>query len=96
MALSSAMFVFAHYYNVDFPKHHRLGYKDEIRSNMERIVRDLERVLPVVCSEICKEDLEAIEGNAEFGSRAAAVRRYGDELTARVTCEDFVQVQSPS
>jgi len=74
--LSNNLSALAKRFAFDMPRTYVLGYGPDIDRTAERMLADLQRVLPSILRRVTLEDLVAIE-NEEFGAQLAATRRYG-------------------
>ena len=86
--LSNNLSSLAARFGFDLPRTYPLGYGPDIDRTIDRMLVELERVLPPVLREVTLEDLLAIESE-EFGAQQIATRRYGSGYLDYVQPSEF-------
>ena len=83
-SFSAPLFVFAEFYEMEFPQYHRLGFKEEIESSLTDLMNDVCRTVPTLNRRVTLSDIEKIE-EEQFGAAWAARQMFGNDYKKRVT-----------
>lgn len=82
------MFAFGEHFGIPLERHYVLEIGEaSVRSANERILADVERMVPTIPDRLTFTDLESIEA-AEFGARRIAERMYGKRYIEVVHIDD--------
>jgi hypothetical protein len=86
--LSNSYSILARRFGFDLPRSYTLGYGDDVKKAMERIVAELVRTLPTILEKVTLDDLEEIEGE-EGGAQQIARGWAGPAYLAHVIVSEF-------
>jgi hypothetical protein len=75
-------------FGFDVPASYQLGYLDDVKKAMERILTDLVKSLPTIVERVTLSDLQSIESE-KGGARWIAEGRFGHDYLKHVAISDF-------